>query len=237
MRIESIQGGSRSALHAFETELGAQAPLGFYDPLGVLDTADQAQFDRLRGVELKHGRVCMLAFVGNLATRGGYHLDGNIDYAGHSFASFPDGWAAIKGPESIPTGGVLQIVAFCGVLELAIMKDLEGTGNEFVGDFRNGGLDFGWDKFNDFQKKQKRAIELNNGRAAQFGILGLMMHEQLGGTIPVVGDMGPGNSIGNGIPESLLRPIGQIINGVSEVVSEVASDAGAAIEAVTEAAP
>jgi len=33
------------------------------------------------------------------------------------------------------------------------------------------------------------AIELNNGRAAQFGILGLMMHEQLGGSIPIVGEM------------------------------------------------
>jgi len=27
---------------------------------------------------------------------------------------------------------------------------------------------------------EKRAVELNNGRAAQMGILGLMVHEQLG---------------------------------------------------------
>jgi hypothetical protein len=30
------------------------------------------------------------------------------------------------------------------------------------------------------EKLKKRAIELNNGRAAQMGILALMVHEQLG---------------------------------------------------------
>ena len=43
-----------------------------------------------------------------------------------------------------------------------------------------GALDFGWDKFDDATKLKKRAIELNNGRAAQMGILGLMVHEKLG---------------------------------------------------------
>jgi hypothetical protein len=40
--------------------------------------------------------------------------------------------------------------------------------------------------FNQKQKLRKRAIELNNGRAAMMGILGLMMHEQIEGN-PVVG--------------------------------------------------
>jgi large subunit ribosomal protein L36 len=35
-----------------------------------------------------------------------------------------------------------QIVAFIGFLELAVMKDI--TGGEFVGDFRNDFIDFGW---------------------------------------------------------------------------------------------
>eukprot|EP00571_Detonula_confervacea_P015096 CAMPEP_0172309580 /NCGR_PEP_ID=MMETSP1058-20130122/10225_1 /TAXON_ID=83371 /ORGANISM="Detonula confervacea, Strain CCMP 353" /LENGTH=72 /DNA_ID=CAMNT_0013022235 /DNA_START=34 /DNA_END=249 /DNA_ORIENTATION=- len=46
-----------TALNAFESELGAQAPLGFFDPLGLLDEAGQKRFDRLRYVEIKHGRI------------------------------------------------------------------------------------------------------------------------------------------------------------------------------------
>ena len=128
------------------------------------------------------------AFLGNIITRAGIHLPGNLDYAGDSFDSFPNGWAAISGPDSIPGGATIQIILFVGFLELAVMKDITGTA-EFPGDFRNGALDFGWDSFDEETKLQKRAIELNNGRAAQMGILGLMVHEQLGGSIPLVGEM------------------------------------------------
>merc|ERR1712066_836472 len=134
-----------------------------------------------------HGRICMLAFLGQIVTRAGVFLPGSIDKAGDSFSSFGDGWAAISGPNAIPQAGLLQLVAAVGVLELFVMKDI--TGGEFPGDFRNDSLDFGWDTFDEETKLQKRAIELNNGRAAQFGILGLMVHEQLGGSIPIVGEM------------------------------------------------
>lgn len=174
---------------SFESELGAQAPLGFFDPLGLLDNADQARFDRLRYVEIKHGRVAMLAFLGNIITRAGIYLPGNIDYAGHPFSSFGNGWAALDGPNAIPQDGVSQLLLFVGFLEASVMKDIPGTGNEFVGDFRNGAIDFGWDNFDEETKLSKRAIELNNGRAAMMGILGLMVHEQLGGSLPIVGQM------------------------------------------------
>ena len=165
---------------SFDDALGAQKPLGFFDPLGIVSGASQEKFDRLRFVELKHGRVCMLAIVGNLITRAGIHLPGNIDYAGHKFADFPNGVGAITPETGIPKEGLTSIFFFVGFLELFIMKSYPNRGNEFVGDFRNGAIDFGWDSFSEEQKLRKRAIELNNGRAAMMGILGLMVHEQLG---------------------------------------------------------
>ena len=174
-----------TSLNAFEGELGVQAPLGFFDPLGLLDDADQERFDRLRYVELKHGRICQLAFLGQIVTRYGIHLPGDIDYSGTSFDSIPNGWAAIN---AIPGAGLTQIILFVGALELGVMKDVTGEA-EFPGDFRNGALDFGWDNFDEETKLSKRGIELNNGRAAMMGILGLMVHEQLGGVLPVVGEM------------------------------------------------
>jgi hypothetical protein len=152
-----------------------QPPLGFYDPLGLLDGASQERFERLRYVEIKHGRVSMLAFLGYIVNLAGIRLGGDIDMAGTKFADIPAGYAALA---AVPKGGWGQIIALCFVLEF-VMRDQTGEG-EFPGDFRSGAIDFGWDTFDDEEKLQKRAIELNNGRAAMFGILGLMVHEQLG---------------------------------------------------------
>jgi hypothetical protein len=184
-----------SAINAFEDELGAQAPLGFFDPFGMLSgDVSQERFDRLRYVEIKHGRICQLAFLGQVVTRGGLHLPRAINYAGDSFDSYPNGVAALFGPDSIPTAGLVQIIAFVGWLECAFMRDVEGTGNEHVGDFRNGYIDFGWDDFDEETKLSKRAIELNNGRAAMMGILGLMVHEEIvplgyDADLPIIGHL------------------------------------------------
>ena len=175
-----------TSLPAFENEIGAQAPLGFWDPLGFLDRADQETFDRLRYVELKHGRVSQLAFVGNLITRAGYHLPGKIDF-NHNFADIPNGIAAINGPNAVSSAGMLQVLLFVGFLEINVMTDVTAD-SQFRGDFRNG-FDFGWDKQSPEWQANKRAIELNQGRAAMMGILGLMVHEQLGGSLPIVGEM------------------------------------------------
>jgi hypothetical protein len=179
------QAATTTSLSAFENSLGAQEPLGFYDPLGFVEDGDQEKFDRLRYVELKHGRICMLAFIGQLTTRAGLHLPGSIDLSGDRFDSFPDGAAALFGPDAIPAAGFGQIIALVGALELAVMKDVTGEA-EFAGDFRNGALDYGWDTFGPETKLRKRAIELNNGRAAMMGVLGLMVHEQIDGN-PVIG--------------------------------------------------
>jgi len=171
----AAQTASKTALNGFESELGVQAPIGFFDPLGLLEDADQERFDRLRYVELKHGRISQLAVLGHIVTTAGVRLPGDIDYSGTSFDSIPSGIAALS---AIPNSGLIQIFLFIGLLETAVMKDVTGEG-EFPGDFRNGYIDFGWDSFDEDEKLQKRAIELNNGRAAQMGILALMVHEML----------------------------------------------------------
>jgi Chlorophyll A-B binding protein len=160
---------------AFESELGAQLPLGFYDPLGLVADGDQAKFDRLRLTEIKHGRIAMLAVVGFLVQEAGIRLPGDIDLSGTKFADIPNGYAAL---EAIPYAGKLQLFAFIGALEVFVMRDF--VGGDFPGDLRNNYFDLGWDTFDEATKLRKRAVELNQGRAAMMGILGLMVHEQLG---------------------------------------------------------
>lgn len=54
----------------FADELGVQKPLGFFDPLGVMgDEVSDEKFAWFRQVEITHGRVAMLAFLGQIVTR------------------------------------------------------------------------------------------------------------------------------------------------------------------------
>ena len=48
-----------SPLRAFEEELGVQAPVGFWDPVGYTRDGDLETFKRRRETEIKHGRVAM----------------------------------------------------------------------------------------------------------------------------------------------------------------------------------
>ena len=55
----SQKSGASSALNAadFKSEVGAQMPLGFFDPMNMVGSGEQERFDRLREVEVKHGRI------------------------------------------------------------------------------------------------------------------------------------------------------------------------------------
>jgi len=73
-------------------QVGAMAPLMFYDPLGLLGEEptqydDFANFDNLRYIELKHGRVAMLATVGYVVVDLGARFPGA--------ENIPNGFAAI----------------------------------------------------------------------------------------------------------------------------------------------
>lgn len=169
----SAPKASTSALMAASDDFGAMAPLGLYDPCGFLADGSQETLDHYREVELRHGRVSMLAVTGWLVTAAGVRLPG--------MEEMPYGFKAISEVENLPAEvrGVLPLTLGTVWTLTFAMQDLTGEA-EFPGDYRNGFVDFGWDKQSDEWKIKKRTVELNNGRAAMMGILGIMVHEQLG---------------------------------------------------------
>eukprot|EP01041_Mallomonas_annulata_P006037 gene6037-biopygen2909 len=148
----------------FENALGAQPPLGFWDPLGLLKDADQARFDRLRYVEVKHGRISMLAVLGHIVTAAGIRLPGEV--GGVKYSDVKAGLAAF---DALPPAGVAQIIAFIGLIEYGFMSRQEEI----------EAAQLTASKWNEATIEKKKAIELNNGRAAQMGILALMIHEKI----------------------------------------------------------
>jgi hypothetical protein len=104
---------SSTALNAFENEIGALPPVGFWDPAGLSDGISQEKFDEYRLAELKHGRVAQLAVLGYIAPetyRFGYDLiPGEL-----STNDVPNGLAAVS---AIPFLGWAQIIAFVGCVE------------------------------------------------------------------------------------------------------------------------
>jgi len=161
---------------AFANAVGQTAPLGYWDPIGFTADGDQDKFDTYQLFEITHGRVSMLAVTGYLVT-------------GPAGLRFP-------GAENVPAGFskpiatlletksgqniLLQMLAFFTVASI-INRDAEWLDNkaEHVGDFRNGSLDVGWNTFTPEEKIEQRNKEINNGRAAMMGILGLYVHEQV----------------------------------------------------------
>ena len=116
----------RSSLKmSYENEIGALPPTGFWDPLGLSKDIDAATFRNYREAELKHGRVAQLAVIGYLVQES-YRLPGAIDLDGTTFASIPNGVAAIGAVSSL---GWLQIVASIGYWELVGWEDRKGYSN------------------------------------------------------------------------------------------------------------
>ncbi|CAE7883280.1 FCPB [Symbiodinium sp. KB8] len=108
---------SVTALKAFESELGVQAPVGFWDPLGLSSDGDAEVFARRREVELKHGRISMFATIGYIVPE---YFRWKL---GLKFTDIPNGLAALT---KVPGQGWGQIVAFLGTYELFINKPAAG---------------------------------------------------------------------------------------------------------------
>merc|ERR1719195_761109 len=131
-------------------QIGAQDPLGFWDPLDFCK--DEATFKDLRAKELKHGRAAMMGALGMLAQSA----------------------VQVPGMEGVPTSvnaifvgngmvGGLAVLALIGGLEAFVFVQDE---NKEPGNFGNP-LPW-WEYYSD----EMRARELNNGRIAMFAAIG-----------------------------------------------------------------
>merc|ERR1740138_1228983 len=157
-----------SPLRAFESELGVQEPVGFWDPAGFTADGNAENFARRRQTELKHGRVSMLATMGYITPEITGKLPGYLSpSAGLKFADIPNGLGAIS---KVPAAGWLQIVAWGAYCEL--------SEDQSPGTAASRG-DFGWKLLTG---QNKLAAELANGRLAMVAIIGMFFQDGLTGS-------------------------------------------------------
>merc|ERR1719510_2040095 len=171
---------SASPLRTFENELGVQDPVGFWDPLGFTADGDLLAFKRRRAVELKHGRICMLATMGyitpEVAGKFPGYLSPSMDL---KFADIPNGLAAVS---KIPALGWAQMVAYAGYCELSGPTTRAANTADYA-DITPG--DYGWKVLTSSdpeELRKKLSAEVANGRLAMVAILGMFFQDGLTGS-------------------------------------------------------
>lgn len=145
-------------------QLGVTAPLGFFDPLNFTKKGDEDGFRKLRIAEVKHGRVAMMAAVGAVVQH-------YVQFPG--FDKVPKGLGAVLTPPGLYGFGALFLLS--GALELLFWKDDPAKEVSDIGNYGNPlqlgiGAPLG-------ESEDMKNRELNNGRAAMFAALGIIVAE------------------------------------------------------------
>jgi len=158
-----------------ENDIGVTPPLGLFDPLGFLGRGPEA-YRRYQEIEIKHGRLAMAATLGVITTEAGIRLPGALSISqGIDYADMP---GTLDGAYfAVPLAGWAQIVALIAALDIAVFRqDPSYDAGDCVQD-----LPIDWVRYDDPEVKAfKLNAERNNGRAAMFGILGMISHTALG---------------------------------------------------------
>jgi len=150
------QAKSSTALNAaFPDKAGALPPLGYWDPLNL--ATSEAKFDQYREVEIKHGRVAMLAVVGYVVPE--FYRFGFDIAPGLPCADVPNGIAALS---AIPSLGWAQMFFLIGAV------DYWGI----LGDFEVGKPDLPADIL-----AKRQTQEVQNGRLAMLATMELLRHD------------------------------------------------------------
>merc|ERR1739846_94507 len=163
----------------FQGLLGDQPPLGFWDPVGFTKDGDLEKFKRRREVEIKHGRVCMLATIGYMVPEyvklPGY-LSPSMEV---KFEDVPNGLGALS---KVPVAGWAQIFAFVGAIELGYNKQTGEPGNYGKGFLGLGSVGVSASIEDPEVRSKKLAAELANGRLAMVAIIGMFFQDGLTGS-------------------------------------------------------
>merc|ERR1712228_24608 len=158
-----------------ESDIGVTPPLGLFDLLGFLSRGPDV-YRRYQEIEIKHGRLSMAATLGVIVTEAGIRFPGYISFSEDlTFADVP---GTLDGAYfGIPLAGWVQIVALIAALDIAVFRQDPGfPAGDCVQD-----LPVDWVRYDDPEVKAfKLNAERNNGRAAMFGILGMISHTALG---------------------------------------------------------
>merc|ERR1712137_492988 len=162
-----------------ESELGVQAPVGFWDPAGHSKDGDAEAFKRRRTTEIKHGRISMLATMGYITPEVAGKFPGYLSPSkGLAFEDVPNGLAAIS---KVPSLGWLQIVIYC------LYCEASGLGFNYIGQGEPTPGDVGWKPpllsgFDPAAKTRKLNAEIANGRLAMMAIIGMFFQDGLTGS-------------------------------------------------------
>merc|ERR1719401_3274735 len=169
-----------SPLRAFETELGVQAPVGFWDPAGFATDGDAENFRRRRETEIKHGRVSMIACIGYIVPEYVKWPGLLSPSANLRFEEVPNGLAAFS---KVPAAGWLQIFLFCGLTDIGYFRP---DSSRAPGDYANGGIlgvPNASGPMTDTETRTKKLnAEIANGRLAMMAIIGMFFQDGLTGS-------------------------------------------------------
>lgn len=148
-------------------QVGVVAPLGFFDPLGFSPIGKEKGFKTYREMEIKHGRIAMLASVGLVVQHFIHRPDVTLlkTYAG---MTNPNGIGAMG--MFIGNEGFIQLI---GLAFFAMVMELYVWTGEFQSEPGNYGNPLGIPMYNiDMRNK-----EINNGRFAMICVLGIWAAE------------------------------------------------------------
>jgi hypothetical protein len=178
-KLFELKGGATATAPFNVRDMPGIPQTGFFDPMGFSKDASEGRIRFYREVELKHGRVAMLAAVGFLVGEQFHPLfGGNIDA--------PAIMAFQQTPLEIFWGQVLLVIATLETFSVFTFNSPAGGEPWSIRSDHKAG-DFGFDplglkptdpqEFNDMQTK-----ELNNGRLAMIGAAGMIAQELVSGT-------------------------------------------------------